>query len=699
MNYLRCLLVMSGLMVTVSWAPAEDAPGPLQNAVTFYASFDEAVKGDAGGGDLTLSTRFNHETEKNKFVVEKGFDDKKYKVAKDKGIHGGALEASDVLPRNGRIFFPAKGNIAFKKGGWSGALSVWINTDPDKLLKTKFCDPIQITQKGANNGGIWFDFNDAKPRDMRHGVFPAVPEGQKSIAEEDPKAPMVRVPKVGFKSGDWHHIVLSWKNFDTGKKDSVSALYIDGKLIGEVKDYDLTMDWDIDKAGIYVAVNYIGLLDELALFNRALTADEVMQLKNKPGLLAGVKKKDERGQSELDELQKLKKLAEADLEKAKKQLEEAQKERDALLDSVRNQIVRVRDDMLRSWDPEAKDGEHFLSTFADIPPRNVAQPTFLKFPFDMPAAEKYQKEYAEWRGLPQAFTNDLGMKFVFVPPGKFLMGSPSDEPGRNAGGYIEDPLHEVTLTKPFYLGKHEVTVGQFRKFVEATKYITDGEKNDGGNAHDDKAVWKHRPGTNWRKPGYAGPYEQRDDHAVVHVSHTDAKAFCAWLQERAAKADEKFAVKLTYDLPTEAQWEWACRAGSGARYWWGPDEDTTGKVANVGDRSLKKVHPEWPRTIMPMDDGFAFVAPVGSYRANGFGLHDMLGNVWEFCSTRYAPYPKEAVTDPVDGDPKRGFAVRGGGWSNIASDARCASRNADPPHFCHSNLGFRVALLIDKPEK
>jgi formylglycine-generating enzyme required for sulfatase activity len=101
---------------------------------------------------------------------------------------------------------------------------------------------------------------------------------------------------------------------------------------------------------------------------------------------------------------------------------------------------------------------------------------------------------------------------------------------------------------------------------------------------------------------------------------------------------------------------------------------------------------------MAMDDGHAFLAPVGSYQPNGFGLHDMLGNVWEFCATRSGPYPKEQATDPGDLDSKRGYAVRGGGWSNIAQDVRCATRNADPPHFCHSNLGFRVALAVPLPK-
>jgi Concanavalin A-like lectin/glucanases superfamily len=267
--------------------PVDEAA--LRKAVTFYASFDEAVQGDFGGGELTLSTRFNHPTEKGKFVIEKGFDSKVFRIAKGKGAHGGALDCTDVLPRNGRIFFPAKGNIAFKKGGWGGSLSLWVNTDPNTLFKTKFCDPVQITQKGANNGGIWFDFNDAKPRDMRLGTFAAVPEGKTGIKEEDPAAPMVRVKDIGWKSGDWHHVVLTWKNFDNGEANGTSALFIDGKKIGDVSPRALAMDWEIEKAGIYLGVNFIGLLDEFALFDRPLSGPEITLLHKKPGLLAGLR--------------------------------------------------------------------------------------------------------------------------------------------------------------------------------------------------------------------------------------------------------------------------------------------------------------------------------------------------------------------------------------------------------------------------
>jgi formylglycine-generating enzyme required for sulfatase activity len=610
------LLVLLGVILGVDLrVPAAEVDEvSLRKALALYASFDEAVKGDFGGGDLTLWTRTTVDAEKKTYAYEKGFDAGAFKIAKGKGIAGGCLEAGDLPAKNGRIYFKALGNIGYKKDGWSGAVSVWINTDPNKLFKLKFCDPIQITQKGANNGGIWFDFNDARPRDLRMGVFPAVPEGKVGVKEEDPAAPMVRVKDVGFKSGDWHHVVLNWNNFDTGKKDALATLFIDGKKIGDVKDQEIGMAWDIDKAGIYVAVGYTGLLDELAVFNRKLTEEEIAALRKEPGIVGRLTKP-------------------------------ASKQPGAVL-------------------PEAP-----------------------RFPFDARTARRYQEDYAKAARLPLGFTNRIGMEFVLIPPGQFEMGSSADEPGHNSGGY-DETRHAVTLTRPFYLAKSETTVGQYRKFVEAEKYVTDIEKTGGGNAHDEKAVWKHRPGTQWRKPGFAGPFELLDTHPVVHVSHNDARAFCRWLQESASPDAGK------YDLPTEAQWEWACRAGCDDRFWWGPDEDTTGKVANVGDRALKKVHPDWPRTIMAMDDGHAFLAPVGSYRPNAFGLHDMLGNVWEFCSTRYGPYGKEPVTDPGDLDPKRGFVVRGGGWSNIAADVRCASRNADPPDFGHSNLGFRVAIQV-----
>lgn len=283
-------------------------------------------------------------------------------------------------------------------------------------------------------------------------------------------------------------------------------------------------------------------------------------------------------------------------------------------------------------------------------------------------------------GAGTASLEDNG--FVLIPAGTFLMGSPVDEPGRKP----DELQHQVTITRAFYLGRCEVTVAEFRRFVAATGYVTEVEKAGGGNAHDAKAVWKHTPGTSWKKPGYAGPFAQTDLHPVVHVSHLDALAYCDWLNKATPESG------WIYGLPTEAEWEYACRAGTTTRYWWGNDPDTTGKVVNAGDQALKAVHPDWPRPILPMNDRHAYPAPVGSYRQNAFGLHDMLGNVWELCATRHGAYPKGPSSDPGDLGSQESYDVRGGGWSNEPADLRCAARNADPPKFGHSNLGFRVAL-------
>lgn len=256
------------------------------SAVSFYASFDSAVAYDFGQGQKTPDTRFGTPGEPSTYTFEKGYDKTLYRIAPGKGIVGGALEAVGLLPKGGRIFFPAKGNLAYKRGGWGGAFSFWAKTDPNQLITTKFCDPIQMTERGANNGGLWIDFNDAQPRDLRHGAFPVVPPGHQPLAESDPQAPLVRVPKIEWKADQWRHIAVSWANFDTDKNDARSALWIDGKSQGEITGQAISMGWNLDRTGIFLAINYIGLLDELALFSRPLTAEEIKRLHQEPDILS-----------------------------------------------------------------------------------------------------------------------------------------------------------------------------------------------------------------------------------------------------------------------------------------------------------------------------------------------------------------------------------------------------------------------------
>jgi hypothetical protein len=281
-----CLCLGVSMSLTASAQEPGD-PAALRKACTFYASFEKEAIGDFGEGDRTLWTRSDKEGAAGQFVREHRFDPQVFRIAKGQGFGGGgALECLDVLPRRGRIYFPLAGKLAFKKGGWSGACSLWVNTNPNKLLKTPFCDPVQITQRGANDGGIWCDFPESKPRDFRLGVFPAVPTGAKPIAESDPQAPLVKVAKIDFEVGTWRHVVLNWRNFDTGRADGYAALYLDGKRQGALENRELAMDWSMEEAGLYTAVNYIGLLDELALFGRELTEGEIRQLHDKPDVLA-----------------------------------------------------------------------------------------------------------------------------------------------------------------------------------------------------------------------------------------------------------------------------------------------------------------------------------------------------------------------------------------------------------------------------
>ena len=278
-------LLLLFLLAWVGMAPAADADA-LRKAVSFYASFDEAIQGDCGGGDLTLSTRYEHETEKGNYVFEQGFDKEGVRIAKGLGIHGGALEFFKPLPRKGMLFLPARGKLAAQQGGWGGAVSVWLKPAPN----TPFCDPAYITQKRWNDGGLWFDYNHDKRGDFRMGAYPALAAGQKPPEPDDPHPSMLRLKENVLKNDAWNHVVMTWSNCDTGKKDGRASLYIDAKHVGEVKDIDLRMGWDLDQTRIYLGFFYIGLMDELAFFHRPLTAEEVMLLHTKPDVLVPLRK-------------------------------------------------------------------------------------------------------------------------------------------------------------------------------------------------------------------------------------------------------------------------------------------------------------------------------------------------------------------------------------------------------------------------
>ena len=211
----------------------------------------------------------------------------------------------------------------------------------------------------------------------------------------------------------------------------------------------------------------------------------------------------------------------------------------------------------------------------------------------------------------------------------------------------EHPQHRVRITRPFYLGTYHVTRGQFRQFVADTHYKTESEKDEKPGAWAWNAATKeyrfHKE-FSWKNTGF----EQTDEHPVVNVSWNDAVAFCEWLSKKEGK---------TYRLPTEAEWEYACRAGTTTRYYSGDDPETVATVGNVADATYRATFPRVEHTIKA-SDGYVFTAPVGQFKPNAFGLYDMHGNAWQWCAdwSRDDYYADSPVVNPPG--PESGNGLR-----------------------------------------
>lgn len=253
---------------------------------------------------------------------------------------------------------------------------------------------------------------------------------------------------------------------------------------------------------------------------------------------------------------------------------------------------------------------------------------------------------------------------VLITGGYFQMGS-------NEGNDDEKPVHEVFVSS-FYLSKYELTVGEFRAFVDATGYQTDAEKNGQGSFFwiGETEEWVKKPGINWRHDA-AGKLRPLSEnlHPVVHVSWNDATAYCNWLSEKTGKK---------YRLPTEAEWEFAARGGIrslGYKYAGGNDLDP---VAWYGENGDAQTH------------------LIGLKKPNELGLYDMSGNVWEWCSDRFGSiyYQNSPARNPTGPDASAFRVRRGGGWGVAGQYCRVAYRLNSLPDARINNLGFRMAMSM-----
>jgi len=315
---------------------------------------------------------------------------------------------------------------------------------------------------------------------------------------------------------------------------------------------------------------------------------------------------------------------------------------------------------------------------ADAPPPAIA-------PFNAEQAKAYQQAWANHIGVPVTLENSLGMQFRLIPAGEFMMGSTQEEidqliaearKKKHPDWFIkeiprEGPQHKVTLTKPFSLCTHPVTRGQFRQFVEATGYATDAEEDGKGGYGRKGEQWVQSTVYLWNtKLGFET--EQTDDHPVVNVSWNDAVAFCEWLSQKSGG---------TYRLPTEAEWEFACRAGNPGAYCFGNDESRLSDYAWYGSH------------------GGLGTKPVGQKLPNAFGLFDMHGNVWEWCRDEFAVYDESPAINPVGVNRFQLRVARGGAYSTQPSAVRSARRSDGTPTTRYIANGFRVALVAGSINK
>lgn len=314
-------------------------------------------------------------------------------------------------------------------------------------------------------------------------------------------------------------------------------------------------------------------------------------------------------------------------------------------------------------------------------------------------AKSQQVEEAKKLNQEINIKNSLGMEFALIPRGEFLMGSSKSEvvSAKQFKLYDDDhsdefPQHRVQISKSFYMGVHEVSYEQFQKFVKMTGYMTDVERTRKGGFgwnESTETFVSVSPKFSWRDSGWRSTRY----HPVLNVTWNDAKAFCTWLSRQEG---------VKYRLPTEAEWEYACRAGTNTLYYYGNDPKKLSEIGNIWDGTAKETfkanYPEV--TGILTEDGFAFTSPVGNYRANKWGLFDMHGNVSEWCSdfydeNYYDQFAGKPAIDPQGPQSGSTHVVRGGSWYLFPEYVRSAYRSKLPPTSCGDNVGFRVVRELE----
>lgn len=302
-----------------------------------------------------------------------------------------------------------------------------------------------------------------------------------------------------------------------------------------------------------------------------------------------------------------------------------------------------------------------------------------------PWLQQRENRFAEWKTqtaghiMPRELWDaPAAPELVVIPPGEFVMGAPRSEPDSFEA---ERPQHQVRVGYPLAAGRFDVTRGEFAEFVAETHY----DATPGGCLGFNGKTFEQNARYTWRNPGFP----QTDEHPVVCVSWDDANAYARWLSAKTGKP---------YRLLSEAEWEYAARAGHSSEFWWGTNVEAGCNFSNMADVSAKAVFPYWG--VVGCNDRHVFTSPVGAFPANPNGLYDISGNVWQWVADCWT---RDYSHAPMNGSAQQHgnctvHVIRGGSWNDRPRGERLAYRAKARTGVRGAGLGFRVARPLDSSD-
>nr|VFJ47801.1 MAG: Formylglycine-generating enzyme, required for sulfatase activity, contains SUMF1/FGE domain [Candidatus Kentron sp. FM]VFJ48841.1 MAG: Formylglycine-generating enzyme, required for sulfatase activity, contains SUMF1/FGE domain [Candidatus Kentron sp. FM]VFK15415.1 MAG: Formylglycine-generating enzyme, required for sulfatase activity, contains SUMF1/FGE domain [Candidatus Kentron sp. FM] len=553
----------------------------------------------------------------------------------------------------------------------SSALQYSYQQDDENLsLYTRFLiQGIETGEADADKDGIisageWHAYAKREVQAIRPAMAPEFYPGREGYAIH-----VARVPPTMTPTSDAHGPAVATSG-DPGEAYRQEVAYLVHQGKGKISIVDrIVLDELRDEFGLDAAMAEIMEEQVLAPYRKA--REEHRQRRQRYARL--LRRLLEHQGGELD------KTARATLGRQRERLELGEKDAEAIETGIREELARKREQEQQYGQAlrELMQGKEFL-----LPDELRERLSRIRQGVDLPE-EAIGRLHADMNKAPlepgQPFRDrlkdgSLGPSMIVIPAGKFLMGSPEGEAGRFDQ---EGPQHEVIFANPFALGRGAVMVGEFRAFVEATDYRTQAEEGKGCFVWNrDEGKWERRKDCNWQSPGF----QQDDHHPVVGITWNDAMEYVAWLREQTGE---------NYRLPSEAEWEYAARAGTTTPF-------STGECIHTDQANYDGSRDDYADCGASTGVWREKTVPVGSLPANPWGLHEVHGNVDEWTADCWHGNYRDAPTDGSAWDKgNRGDCswrvVRGGGWVDEPGGLRSAFRLGGNPDFAFSSIGFRLA--------